>query len=334
MALIECERCHGYYTDKIVSCPHCGYIRHSILYCPECGMPIKNNVESCPECGYVYSKVLSIKNETLERERSLSSNIKRRNVILTLQWPHLTRQSRKTILSIVLIALLIAGSVLIHLLRVSQFNTQISNIEAGYLEETQYWLQHHQFAYKREKLFDVLNRSFEVAIDDNMEAGNYIRAQELLNHVPYLDDYFNTQEYIIYETFALSAASDLRKIYKNPSSLQIQSIDFYENPSSRYPYCVASCSGQNGFGGYSSSYSYFEVTNSANSYSCQGSCESLYTYLNDDFSDILVAMEINDIVENKKIGSVDLARINRILSSGQSIYIDIALYINEQKSTI
>ena len=167
-----------------------------------------------------------------------------------------------------------------------------------------------------------------------MEDGDYIEAQALLDSYDFLPDRDEIQEKIIYESFALTCLMNLKPRYKNPNSLQANSIEFHES-SNPYPLVVIHESGQNGFGGYSTSYSLYTDKD----LSIIGTCSSLdkddYDASDlDDLAELLICITINGMTNELIDADFDLGRINRILSNALTPKLNIKQYENVANKVI
>lgn len=179
--------------------------------------------------------------------------------------------------------------------------------------------------------YDTLLAEIYARVEDDiytlMDDGEYIKAQELLLACGFLPNYEAIGSQIMYETFIIQCTFDLRPLMKNPSSLQINSVEFY-NTGADYPAVVVNDSGQNGFGGYSNSYVLFDDDD----LTYLGSVTTLDTDDLDDVADLLIAYLIisyrgnEDYAVNDAV--FDLARINAFLPSGKMPNIDITQYAN------
>ena len=152
----------------------------------------------------------------------------------------------------------------------------------------------------------------EEKIYELLDKGKYNDGFELLCEItdnPKFDEISGT---IIAESWILKGAFDLRQYYKNPSSMQINRVEIYDQEGNTdYPYLVMSTSGQNGFGGYASSYSLFDDDDLTH----WGSTNTLDPDSDDDIDDILTAYMIKGVRDNEKLDlPFDLNRVNRILS--------------------
>ncbi len=177
-----------------------------------------------------------------------------------------------------------------------------------------------------DELKDQISDCVEEHIYALMDEGEYIEAQDVLSTISFLPKYDLISRQLKYETFIIQCAFDLRPIMKNPSSLQINSVEFYD-ASEVYPFVIISESGQNGFGGYATGYVIFDDDD----LTYMGSCSTLDLddIDDDDYSDYLTAvlilgyrksdLEITDAV-------FDLSRINAFIASGKMPNIDIKQY--------
>lgn len=179
-------------------------------------------------------------------------------------------------------------------------------------------------ALVQEKVWSLKSASIEADITALMDDGDYIAAQELLDENNDLPNAALLQEQIMYESFILNCAFDLRPHMKNPSSLQFNWVEFYASPSADdYPYMVYYFSGQNGWGGASASYG----TADNDDMTHLGSTDTLDTYDIDDVYEYMTALIIKGYREKEELPvSFNLNRINTILATGNFPKIDITRY--------
>lgn len=335
MALIECMQCHKQYTDQIDVCPHCGFVRRQRLYCPECQYEISSNVASCPNCGLVFAKLIKYSQPAYQQGRqnqrtNYIPNKITHDVVFQIKTPKVTAKVKKIIgVSVAILVLTITSSVLIKKW-IGAYEKQLIELKSGNVEQVYYWASRHPNSYKHSELLRAIDDAFEEKTLNCMEAGDYISAQKCLDYIPHIENHDKIQEQIIYESYALKCAEVIRPYYKNPSSFKYTKITFYKS-SNGNPDCVAVCSGQNGFGGFNSSNALF-LSLSSGEYDYFGSCEYLVPMMNDEVEDMVVAFQIEEIIKHEIIKSLDVARVNRVLASGNTILIDTSLYSTNTSS--
>lgn len=180
-----------------------------------------------------------------------------------------------------------------------------------------------------------------------LESGEYAKGQALLAKIPDYEDAAEVLEESRFETYVYSAANALKKILKNPDSLYIYDVKFYDkaegeerdNPlnddpslliDANHPAIILSCSAQNGFGGNGTSY-VISCYNTADKqytlveYSSERLIKDLNKY-NDDYNSELHAIVMMDVIEltMREIGSVDMDRINQVIKNTDYSDIEIA----------
>lgn len=187
------------------------------------------------------------------------------------------------------------------------------------------YLNEYDFIPNYGSLLSEIYERMEDDIYALMDEGEYIDAQALLLEYSFLPNYETLGLQIKYETFIIQCAFDLRPMMKNPSSLQVNSVEFY-NTDADYPTVVINESGQNGFGGYSTGYVLFDDDD----LTYIGSVSSLDTSDLDDYVDKMIAFLILAYRSNEDYAVTDavfdLSRINSFLPSGKMPNIDITQY--------
>lgn len=180
-----------------------------------------------------------------------------------------------------------------------------------------------------------------------LESGEYTEGRALLAKIPDYEDAAEVLEETRFETYVYSAANALRKILKNPDSLYIYDVQFYDkaegeerdNPvnddpsllvDANHPAMILSCAAQNGFGGNASSYviSCYDTEEQQYTlveYSSERLIEDLNEY-DDDYNSELRAIVMMDIMTLKmrEIGSVDIDRVNQVIENADYGDIEIA----------
>ena len=328
MALITCPNCLQEYTDFLDACPHCGQPKIVLIICPECHRQISHDLPSCPYCGYIFRKNLRVIPVSILKPvhsaGKLWNDLNGKTHIYLTQIQKIIGFIMCVALSIMLLTIT-GWNILNH-----NYKERIDAIHNGQVIEIQAWLQDHKSAYKAQALQKEINVTLQQNINSSMESGDYVNAQMWLNALFSGDDLGNLKENIVYESIALSCAVGVKPYFKNPQSFQFNSVEFYNN-GDIIPCCVARCSGQNGFGGYTSSYSYFVYSEAADNMEFIGSCTSLFSGDNSDTDEMLISYLINDAMKNPKVGSVDVSRLNRVLAADTQIQIDLSQYVEFKK---
>ncbi len=159
---------------------------------------------------------------------------------------------------------------------------------------------------------------------DYAESGDYERAIAVLEELKDYKDSEKLLEQMKWETKAFSCINTLKEHLKNPESLQIKEIAFYdisdiENAetlielSGGEPVCIIHEVAQNGFGGNTTGYSFFMYSKDEEKYLFLGNTETLDSDKADK-DDEKICLIINKVLEDgRKVGDVDLNRIQKIV---------------------
>ena len=178
----------------------------------------------------------------------------------------------------------------------------------------------------------IIEQTYEKGIK-LLENGNYQDGQDLLeivNIINYKDSDLILEQ-IKWESRVAECIVDMRQHLRNPDSLQIYEISFYEefredvmntidgevDPDllGEEPICIMRNTAQNGFGGNTIGYSIFYATDGT--YKYMGSCNTLDENKLIDEDNLLICRLINLVSDNfKKIGNVDISRIETIMKNG------------------
>ena len=169
-----------------------------------------------------------------------------------------------------------------------------------------------------------------------LEEGKYEEANKIFDTVSSYEDVSTLQEQLKYESRVYECVTSLKQYLKNPDSLQVYEIIFYQGNlekgqettsdsleemkegSEENPICVMYFGAQNGFGGNTTSYGVFAYSKDNGCYEYIGSCDSLDEEKidEDDTIDLFVCKLINICKESyKEVGQVDLARIKTIIKN-------------------
>lgn len=161
----------------------------------------------------------------------------------------------------------------------------------------------------------LYNKALELA-----ERGEYESAYEILNELN--NDKINEdlKEELTYESMAFECISSMKNYLKNPDSLQIYQIQFYEHKNEQN--CVFHYGAQNGFGGNTTGYALFNENNNL-----IGECRTLDILKLDKYDkqlEVVTCTKINLLQEvGKKVGKINLARVKRILKDEAYLTIKI-----------
>lgn len=176
----------------------------------------------------------------------------------------------------------------------------------------------------------LCDEGIEKAVTTMMNDGKYIDAYELLKNYPDAESYTALRNQMMAETVILQCAFNYRPLMKNPSSLQISEAELYVyggTVEADYPQVILHTSGQNGFGGYATSWSIYD----AEDLEYVGSTSTLSVYDADDYYEALVIGLIDIYRDYEEIeAEFDLSRINGFLQSGKKPDIDPKLFAEEQ----
>jgi len=233
--------------------------------------------------------------------------------------PKQTAKSKKRgiIIAVAAVLLLVVSVILTATVFVPK--SIMSNIE-NYIEIKDYSNAFNEAEkIAKNSQYDYYVSKISASISDDIEAlvneGKYSEALEMLTSYPTIDNYSNTHESIIFESLALNCIYELRSYFKNPNSMQVNSLTFYIFDGDALPSVVMKTSGQNGFGGYSSSYDLFTYDDTSHEYNYLGSVDSLNEDDLDDAGDQLTLLLIQTIQLGKETGEIDISRINALLSN-------------------
>ena len=184
------------------------------------------------------------------------------------------------------------------------------------------------------KKLEAQNKStYEEAIG-LLEKGKYEDGNELLLTIAGYEDVDTILEQIKWETRVYECITDIRQYLKNPDSLQVYEVVFYDGYKADMdetqksamedimklaggePICVMHRGGQNGFGGNTTGYSLFLYSDGE--YKYVGSCDSLNEddIDDDDKEELAICGLINIYKDNlEQVGNVDLTRIKTIIKN-------------------
>lgn len=167
-----------------------------------------------------------------------------------------------------------------------------------------------------------------------LEKGKYEDGNELLQTITGYKDVDAILEQIKWESRVYECITDIRQYLKNPDSLQVYEVVFYDGYKSDLdetkktvmedlvklgdgePICVMHRGGQNGFGGNTTGYSLFLCSDGV--YKYMGSCDSLDEDKidDDDKEELAISGLINLYKDNlETVGDVDLSRIKTIIKN-------------------
>lgn len=163
------------------------------------------------------------------------------------------------------------------------------------------------------------------------QVGDYESGYKELQKIPNFAETTALLGEIYYETILFEGLKELRSSMKNPDSLKVNEVMFTyndnftgegveANTTKEFPACIAIVSGQNGLGGYSTSYALFIYQKEQQSYMYMGSCSTLKEESGDDLYDLLVKYAIQDHMDRKEIENpININRVNAIIESKKYI---------------
>lgn len=175
--------------------------------------------------------------------------------------------------------------------------------------------------------------TYEEAIE-LLENGKYEDGNKLLKTITGYKDVDIILEQIRWEVKVFECITEIREQLKNPDSLQIYEVSFYngykvglDNETQKdletlvkltggEPVCIMHISAQNGFGGNTTSYLLFLCKDG--SYHYMGSCDDLETKTvgEDDEEELIINGLIKAYKDNlEQVGDVNLSRIKTVIKT-------------------
>ncbi len=155
-----------------------------------------------------------------------------------------------------------------------------------------------------------------------LETGDYVTAYNMLMTISAYQDSEALANQLYNEALALSCILDYREMLKNPSSLQIYTLEFFDDEDSANPTVFMEVGATNSYGAMVNGYVLYS------DYEYLASATDLYPnlYSWSDANDLLQyysAMLIREYVDSDEgFGEFDLDRINRLLTAGVTFNID------------
>ncbi len=216
----------------------------------------------------------------------------------------------------------------------SAIESNISGLIAqGKTDEALEALKANEAIPSYDDLQNDIYEAIEAQIFALMDEGEYIDAQALLEENNFIANYDKLSNQIMYETMIIRCVFALRPNMKNPSSLQINSVEIYDVDDAAYPAFVMIESAQNGFGGYASACVVFDTDD----LDYLGSCTSIYEPDDDDIAEQLTALLVRTYREKNKViddAPYDLSRINSFIPTGKMPNIDYEQYKAETDTSV
>lgn len=283
----------------------------ALIKCPECGKEISDRAKKCLYCGKVLiddkttTKICSDcgKENPIDATECIycgcpfdeKAAVTETEPVQTVSMGKSKRNLKKIIVSIAVIVAAVAVSIIIYDVKVI-------------------------------KPKNTYNEAMEL-----LENGKYEDANKLLNSITGYKDVVDIKKQIKWESRVYECITDLKQYLKNPDSLQVYEVAFYDGYKSGIsdntktamegvmkltggePVCVIRDGGQNGFGGNTTGYSVFLYNNG--SYKYVGDCDTLDEDEVDE-EDKSICQLINIYKDNlKQVGDVDLSRIKSIIKN-------------------
>lgn len=199
---------------------------------------------------------------------------------------------------------------------------------------------------KPEKELRVKQGIYDEAIIE-LEKGKYEKGIELLKTISDFGDTATVIEQAKYESYALSSVNAVKAVLKNPDSIIIHEVRFYndfdevndeteklsieeqeketsteakkEETFSQYPVVVIHYGAQNGFGGNTPGYAYCQYSEESDKYEIEGLTDELdIDELDKDDENYLLylfsASKINSYLDTgEEIGDIDEGRFDSVL---------------------
>ena len=310
----------------------------ALIKCPECGKEISDKAGACPHCG------CPIGNTT----QPIQSNDGKSN-----------KGSKKIIIGgVVVIAIAGIG----YYFGIAKPQQHLAEQKVIY-EEAQDLIDDGKYDKAIEKLNSIIDydgaqdaineaetgkeKATYVEAENLLEQGKYDDGIELLNTIPDYPDTTETIEQAKYESYAYSAVEAVKGILKNPDSLSVYEVKFYDgfneddeenteadntdteasentdesSESSKYPTVVMHYGAQNGFGGNTTGYVYCNYDEENGEYELGGATNELDIDDLDEDDDMylfyaLSARMINEYYDNGiEVGSINTERFNAVLKN-------------------
>ena len=165
-----------------------------------------------------------------------------------------------------------------------------------------------------------------------LEKGKYSDGIELLNTIPDYEGVSNILEEAKYESYAYAAVNAVKGVLKNPDSISVYDLYFYEpagnkdstaegEPKFTHPIVIMYFGAQNGFGGNTTGYASCAYDKDKNDYVLACFTDELDVEdLDEDDDDYLYqyisATVINDYFDTgKEVGVFDKARFDTVLKN-------------------
>lgn len=326
----------------------------ALIKCPECGKEFSDKAAACPNCAFPMTEILKMnsgdKQESGEDETSINTNVTNENDATSINSGNsltynddntsstgyltrteedkmysidtkTTKKSKKGIIIGVIIALVMIAGVSVFLIlkgssdrKKEAYERAIKAFSRGDYEKAMDDFEQLGI-YKDSKKYLSICEAQQLC-----SAGKYEDAFDEMKGITDFEEAKGLLRQIYYEGRFFEGVTDMRAYYKNPDSLQINNADVYSQ-NGKIVYIVTS-SGQNGFGGYSSSNSLL-VENKNGEFEYLGSCHSMdesdyNTKDEDDIYELIILRSIKLIREEgiKIDGAMNFERVKSIIQNG------------------
>lgn len=282
----------------------------AMIKCPGCGQEISDKAKKCVHCGWVLiedkpvTKVCSDcgKENPIDATECTYCGCPFDETVVAETSPVQTAQAEKPKKNLKKIIIPIVAAVVVIAVGLIIYNVKVIKPKNTY------------------------NEAMEL-----LEKGKYEEANKMLDSISGYEDVATIQEQIKWESRVYECVTDVKQYLKNPDSLQVYEVAFYDGYKSDLseekkdamepimglaggePICVMHRGGQNGFGGNTTGYSLFLYSDGA--YKYMGSCDTLDEDEVDD-DDETICQLINIYKDNlEQVGDVDLSRIKNIIKN-------------------
>lgn len=311
----------------------------ALIKCPECGKEISDKAGACPHCG------CPIGNTT----QPIQNNDGKSN-----------KGSKKILIGVVAVVA-IAGTG--YYFGIAKPQQHLAEQKAVY-EEAQDLIDEGKYDKAIEKLNSIIDydgaqdaineaktgkeKATYIEAENLLEQGKYDDGIELLNTIPDYPDSAETIEQAKYESYAYSAVKAVKGILKNPDSLSVYDVKFYDglnedddnsesedtetessdgenkdqsSDSPKYPTVVMHCGAQNGFGGNTEDYAFCVYSEDDGEYILGGITTELDLEDLDEDDDMyfyyaVTTRMINEYYDNGiEVGSINAERFNAVLKN-------------------
>lgn len=274
----------------------------AIIKCPECGKEISDKAKRCVHCGYELVEEKPTKKFCCECGAENLINAKecvacgypfeKEGVLKKIKSK--SPKNQAIIMIIVVAIIVVIGSVLYNVIIVRPKN--------------------------------MYNHATEL-----LEKGKYEEADKILVSIKNYKDVSTIREQLKYESYTYAVINDLKKYLKNPDSVKVHDVTFYDSKgdeteeildtdevASNYPICIMRYGAQNGFGGNTTGYVLGYYDTDDEEYEIWGFCDSLNEddIDEDDYYERVTCETINAIIEDgDKVGDVDMERIKAVIKN-------------------